>query len=449
MNSVDYFYRKSDYILTEGHEEMGHHEDHADEDHADEDHADEDHSDEDHGDEHHEDEHDGHGHGESTVFSSESDEFGATFDLSTDALAQKVAVNVLSEEVSIIGSEAFMNPSESDEVTLGYYASTEIGQFTVDFGARFDFIDREGSLSHEEEHHDDEDHGDEDHGDEDHGDEHHDEEHEMEYYSRSDNNTSLSMSLSNEITDSLSFTLGISNVERTPSSIELFMNGAHMATGRYEVGDVNLKSETSRNIDLSFVYEQDGYFGNLSFFRNDVDNYIYLQDETEEEHEEHEDEHDHGGLIRADYLQGDALLEGYELEIGRSFALGSGELELSFARDALKAEFASGGYLPRITPPRNIFAARYTQDTLDLKMSFKDVESQKDTGVGEMVTDGYQMLNLNMTKSFVFSDTERLSVTVFAKNLLDEIARNHASFVKDEVPLPGRNIGLRVNFQYN
>ena len=154
-------------------------------------------------------------------------------------------------------------------------------------------------------------------------------------------------------------------------------------------------------------------------------------------------------MIRADYLQGDALLEGYELEIGRSFALGSGELELSFARDALKAEFASGGYLPRITPPRNIFAARYTQDTLDLKMSFKDVESQKDTGVGEMVTDGYQMLNLNMTKSFVFSDTERLSVTVFAKNLLDEIARNHASFVKDEVPLPGRNIGLRVNFQYN
>ena len=54
-----------------------------------------------------------------------------------------------------------------------------------------------------------------------------------------------------------------------------------MATGRYEVGDVNLKSETSRNIDLNFIYERDGYFGNLSFFRNDVDNYIYLQDETE------------------------------------------------------------------------------------------------------------------------------------------------------------------------
>ena len=81
-------------------------------------------------------------------------------------------------------------------------------------------------------------------------------------------------------------------------------------------------------------------------------------------------------------------------------------------------------------------------------MSFKDVESQKDTGVGEMVTDGYQMLNLNMTKSFVFSDTERVSVTVFAKNLLDEIARNHASFVKDEVPLPGKNVGIKFNLTF-
>jgi hypothetical protein len=26
-----------------------------------------------------------------------------------------------------------------------------------------------------------------------------------------------------------------------------------------------------------------------------------------------------------------------------------------------------------------------------------------------------------------------------------EVARNHSSFVKDEVPLAGRNIGLKVN----
>ena len=44
------------------------------------------------------------------------------------------------------------------------------------------------------------------------------------------------------------------------------------------------------------------FFAKATVFMNDVDNYIYLQDETEEEHEEHDEEHeeghdDHGGLI--------------------------------------------------------------------------------------------------------------------------------------------------------
>jgi len=39
-------------------------------------------------------------------------------------------------------------------------------------------------------------------------------------------------------------------------------------------------------------------------------------------------------------------------------------------------------------------------------------------------------------------------VTLFAKNLLDEVARNHSSFVKEQVPLPGRNIGIRFNFKF-
>jgi iron complex outermembrane receptor protein len=33
-----------------------------------------------------------------------------------------------------------------------------------------------------------------------------------------------------------------------------------------------------------------------------------------------------------------------------------------------------------------------------------------------------------------------LKVTLFGRNLLDEKARNHASFVKDQVPLPGKNV---------
>ena len=38
------------------------------------------------------------------------------------------------------------------------------------------------------------------------------------------------------------------------------MNGPHMATGRFEVGDPTLSSETSNNFDISFNFDNGEYF---------------------------------------------------------------------------------------------------------------------------------------------------------------------------------------------
>ena len=67
---------------------------------------------------------------------------------------------------------------------------------------------------------------------------------------------------------------------------------------------------------------------------------------------------------------------------------------------------------------------------------------------GETPTDGFQWVNLSLSKEIKTSDTESLTVSFFAKNLLNKVARNHTSFVKDEVPLPGRNLGLKVNYNF-
>ena len=39
---------------------------------------------------------------------------------------------------------------------------------------------------------------------------------------------------------------------------------------------------------------------------------------------------------------------------------------------------------------------------------------------------------------------------VFSANFIhsDEVARNHSSFVKNQVPLPGRNYGIRFNLTF-
>ena len=78
-------------------------------------------------------------------------EYGAIFDLGNDSLSQKVAVNYVVEDISVIGDEAFINPTESKELTLGYYLSKELDLFHVDFGVRHDQISRNGSISHHEE----------------------------------------------------------------------------------------------------------------------------------------------------------------------------------------------------------------------------------------------------------------------------------------------------------
>jgi len=408
INSISYNYRDTDYSLVEAHAEEEGHDEHEEEDH--EEHA-------------------------PTLFKTDSSEYGVIFDISNDNMTQKIALNLVDESSSIVGEEAFMNPAKNEEFTLGYYASKDLEAFKVDFGLRLDQIDRTGSVT------------DEDHGD-------------VDYYSIDDTTNSFAVSLGRELSDTLDMSIGYASVERLPSVIELFMNGPHLATGRLETGNPNLKSETSNNFDITFNFDNGDYYGVASFYINDVDNYITLMDEDDDhgdengddEHgdDDHGDEHgdEHGNLIHANYVQENAEFDGYEFEFGRILSLGSGELTLSFGRDVVNAKFSDGHYVPRINPSRNIYSLAYTQDDLVFRLSMKDVDKQNDFGEGETATDGYQMLDTRLTKSFDMSGKSKLRVSLFGKNLLDEAARNHASFVKNEVPLPGRNYGIKFNLTY-
>ena len=423
VKQVDVFFRDSDYSLTEQHAEG------------------EAHAGEEHGDEHHAE--------GPTTFASESQEFGATFDLSNDLFSQKIVLNYLDSDTSIVGHEAFMNPASSEELTIGYFFSRDFDAFTLDVGIRHDRLSKKGSVTHRDEHGDDDDHGDEhdDEHDDEHGDEHADEEsHEIDYFNNDFDNTSVALSLDRQLNDSISITLGLALVERAPSNVELFMNGPHLATGRFEVGNVALESEKSNNVDFSINYQSGEFFAGLTLFKNDVDSYIYLQDETDEEHEEHSD--DHAGMIEANYLQKDAEFEGYEFEIGRNIALDQGTLSLMYGRDSVRAKFKDGTNVPRMVPTRNMLSMVYAANDLKVKLTFKDVEKQNDIALNETSTSSHQMLDLQLTRSFQFKSKAEMALTLYAKNLLDEAARNHSSFVKDQVPLPGKNFGIRLSGKF-
>jgi len=125
-----------------------------------------------------------------------------------------------------------------------------------------------------------------------------------------------------------------------------------------------------------------------------------------------------------------------------------GSLTLSFARDSISGEFKDGTNIPRMIPARNMYSISYSESDLELKLNLKDVQEQGDIGEGETKTEGYEMLDLRINKTYSLNNESDLSISLFANNVLDEAARNHSSFVKDEVPLPGRNYGIRFNYNF-
>ena len=412
INKVDFSFRDSSYEHLEGHaEEEGHHDD-----------------------DHSESEEDGHGHEEPTLFKTDATEFGLIFDVSSGEVTRKIVVNTAEQDSSIIGEEAFMRPVSTDETTIGYFVSRDFGNYRYDLGIRADEISRSGSVTHH----------DEDHAE--------DEEGEIEYYNQDVSTLSVALNFDQDFTENLSVNLGLSSFERAPDVVELFMNGPHLATGRFEVGNPNLDTETSNNVDLTFNYQKDNMYATFAYYQNSVSNYIYLKDEEHDE-DHHDSEGDgeheeHEGLMHAEFVQEDAMLEGYEFEVGTTYQLPNGTLDLSFGRDVVEGTLDAGGFIPRMAPSRNFYSASYSAADYTLSAVLKDVADHEDIAdENETMTEGYKMLNLRLTKDYKIAGAN-LKVSAFANNALDQAARNSTSFVKDAVPLPGRNIGLSLRFSY-
>ena len=405
LDRVDYYGAVTEYSLKEQHAEEAHNE------------------------EEEEEEEDHHDHEEGpTEFKNDASEFGAVINFVSDQYSQKMMLNAIQEDVAIIGNEAFMKPSDNREFSFGYYLSKDTGLFDWHFALRHDRISRKGSVAHHEEEEEEEDHHE------------HEEEHEEEVdkFKKEFNTDSLALTLNRDLNDYLEMSLDLASVERAPSAIELYMNGPHLVSGRYEEGNTELEIERSRNIDFTLGYQQNAFFGSMTIFQNNIDNFIYLADTNKKEKK----------MPLAEYMQKDAQLNGSELQFGVAFPFYDGDLELSIARDSVSGEFNDGTYIPRMMPARNIFSVNYKRNTLEFDMSLKDVEKQDEFSSKETMTKGYQMLDMRLTQKLVTDSGRVVQASIFGKNMLDEVARNHTSWVKNEVPLPGKNVGInfRVTF---
>ncbi|HEX2463197.1 MAG TPA: TonB-dependent receptor, partial [Thermoanaerobaculia bacterium] len=239
---------------------------------------------------------------------------------------------------------------------------------------------------------------------------------------------------------SSSLGLSIARAVKFPSSEELYSDGVHVATGVFELGDPNLDPEESLGLDLSYRRSAGPVTGDITVFAQDFDQFIFQRFTGEEDEE---------GFPIVAFSQTDAEFRGGEVEA--TFGLleeRRHHLDLALFGDYVQAEQSrSGEDLPRIPPLGYGAGLHFHSERVHTMVEARHREDQDRLAENETPTAAYTVLNASFSYRF-FTGAQVYDVVVRGRNLTDEEVRDHTSFVKDIVPMPGRDlsVSLRLDF---
>ena len=96
-------------------------------------------------------------------------------------------------------------------------------------------------------------------------------------FTKNFSNISASAGISYESSPELTLKLNIARGFRAPTLAELSSNGAHEGTNRFELGNRNLKSETSLQADAGIEFNSEHITLGAGIFYNAVNNFIYYR----------------------------------------------------------------------------------------------------------------------------------------------------------------------------
>ena len=244
-----------------------------------------------------------------------------------------------------------------------------------------------------------------------------------------------------QINQNWSLTSNLSHNERAPSYFELYANGAHIATGQFEVGNTQFSKEKSNGIDAQIRWKDAKNSFSLGTYYTRFSNFIGLFETGNI---------DAGsGLPIAQFSAVPATFKGLEAE--GKFNIAS-NWDLSVRGDYVHAkDMRNNEYLPRIAPLRLGAGLHYALGGFTAKLDVLRAFKQNNTAENELTTDGYTNVSAIVAyKLGSLVNTGRFNIELFAKanNLLDNEIREHASFLKDIAPAGERSllIGARADF---
>lgn len=261
--------------------------------------------------------------------------------------------------------------------------------------------------------------------------------------------------------DRLTVAISAARAARNPALEELFYFGAHPGNFAFEVGNPNLDPEHAFGFDLSLRWRAPRASGEITYFRNDISDYVFTAPLSEDEFAARAGEFAArfpGRSISVDapgegeeafpiieYVGADSILQGIEahsdVQLASQLFL---ELGLDYIRGTLKDLDEP---LPRIPPLRFRGGLRYQYNAFQAGGEVTAAAKQDRIFSTESATGGYQLLRLFASYSFGQGSVAH-TVTARLDNATNELYRNHLSLIKDLVPEMGRNFKLLYNVKF-
>lgn len=258
--------------------------------------------------------------------------------------------------------------------------------------------------------------------------------------------------------------LNISKGYRAPNAAELSSDGVHEGALRYEIGNANLKAESSFQTDLQVQLNWQHFSVSTSVFQNSIDNFIYITKLLASNGSDSLI----GSMPVFEFRGQSALLRGFELQydyhphpldwlhIGQSLSY----VHAHFIGEKDRKKY----YLPSIPPMRlnsNVEVELKTLgnylSSVELGVNYMYVWQQQlvYSAYGtESSTASYGLLNAQISSDIKTKIFESLNVVVSGNNLLDVAYQDHLSRLK-YAPMNvsngypgvwnmGRNISLKL-----
>lgn len=304
-----------------------------------------------------------------------------------------VGFQALERHFEAIGDEAFVPSTDIKELGVFTLQRLDRGDWGVDAGLRFDSRELK-----------------------------------TDFAKKSFDNVSASLGVFYKPAEHQFVALSLSRNGRAPTEFELFADGPHPGTGGYEVGDADLKSEKVTSLEATYRYTGDRLRVEGHLWGAQYDGFI---------------EEAPTGAVRDSlpvfqYSQTDAKFHGAEAEVSyAAWRAGERALKLEATYDWVRGSTDIG--IPARVPPWALTGrVVWSAPRLDAQAEVRRVGEQDRVATFELPTDGYTQVNAMVT--FKPMGDSGLRLFVDGRNLTNAEIREHASFLKDFAPSPGRSV---------